>query len=65
MENIEIISEDVGGDLPRKVYYIPETNDLYVKKIQRMNNDTIVTREKNYMNSLQKSNMEGQVFFLD
>lgn len=65
MENIEIISEDVGGILPRKVYYIPETNDLYIKKIQRMNNDTIVTREKNYLNSLQESAMEGQVFYLD
>lgn len=65
MESIDIISEDVGGVLPRKVYYIPETNDMYVKKIRRMNNDTIVTREKSYMDSLQESETEGQITFLD
>ena len=65
MENIQILSEDVGDVYPRKVYFIPETNDVYVKKIQRMNNATIVDRESNYINSLDKEEKESQVFLFD
>ncbi len=64
MESIEILKEDVGSELPRKVYYIPESNDVYVKKIERMNNNTIIVRENNYIKSLKKTETESQVFFL-
>ncbi|RDH85697.1 MAG: chemoreceptor glutamine deamidase CheD [endosymbiont of Galathealinum brachiosum] len=64
IENIEILSEDVGDIYPRKVYYIPESNEVYVKKIERMNNDTIMVRENNYIKSLKKTETESQVFFL-
>jgi len=63
IEGIEILSEDVGDVYPRKVYYVPETNDVYVKKIDRLNNNTIVSREKDYIKSLKKSETESQVFF--
>lgn len=65
MEGINVVSEDVGGTLPRKVYYIPSTNEVFIKKIQWMNNDTIVSREEHYMETLQKKDTDGEVFFLD
>lgn len=65
LEGVEIISEDVGGQWPRKVYFIPSTHDVFVKRIERMNNNTIVTRENSYMDSLNKTEQQGQVFFLD
>ncbi len=30
---IPLVSEDVGGRQPRKVYYIPVTNEVFVKKL--------------------------------
>lgn len=64
IENIEILSEDVGSTYPRKIYYIPELNDVYVKRIERINNDTIVDREYKYINSLKRTETESQVFYL-
>jgi chemotaxis protein CheD len=65
MEDIQILSEDVGDVYPRKVYFIPETNDVYVKKIQRMHNATIIKRESNYVDSLGKKETESQVFLFE
>lgn len=65
LEGITILSEDVGGTLPRKVYYIPETDDVFIKKIERMNNDTITRRENSYIQSLNKKDTEGEVTFLN
>lgn len=65
IEGIKILSEDVGDIFPRKVYFIPETNDVYVKKIQRMNNATIINRESDYIDSLGKEDTESQVFFYE
>lgn len=64
IEGINILSEDVGSHFPRKVYYIPETNEVFVKRIERVNNATIVDREYNYINSLDKTETESQVVFL-
>jgi chemotaxis protein CheD len=64
MENIKIVSEDVGDIYPRKIYFIPQTNDVFVKRIERVNNDTISVREHNYIKSLKKTDTESQVFFL-
>ncbi|NOZ11028.1 MAG: chemoreceptor glutamine deamidase CheD [Gammaproteobacteria bacterium] len=63
-EGIQILSEDVGNIYPRKVYYIPEINEVYVKIIQHMNNTTIIDRDISYIHSLDKYDTEGQVSFL-
>jgi chemotaxis protein CheD len=64
MEGITILSQDVGDIYPRKVYFVPETNDVYVKRIERMNNETIILRENDYVESLESVETESQVFFL-
>ena len=64
IEGIDILSEDVGNVFPRKVYYIPETNDVFVKRIRRINSLTIVDRESKYISSLDKTETESQVTFL-
>ncbi len=48
-EGMEIVSQDMGGQLPRKVVYHPDTGKVLVKKIRKTSNDTIVAREKDYM----------------
>lgn len=65
IEGIKILSEDTGDIYPRKVYYIPETNDVFVKKVLRMDNTTIINREFNFVDSLNKTDTESQVFFYE
>ena len=52
-EDIKVISEDLGGDYPRKVLYFPATGRAFVKKLFRLHNDTFFNREQEYMNELQ------------
>lgn len=65
IEKIPIVNEDVGGFLPRKIYYAPAIGDVFVKKIQKINNDTIVKRELGYSKDLKQSDIEGDVTFFD
>lgn len=63
LENIPILSEDVGGVLPRKVYFVPELNDVYVKCIKKIRNGTIEHREKTYKETIDTEN-ENNIFYL-
>ncbi len=63
LENIPIISQDVGGIYPRKVYFIPSLNEVFVKTIENIHNHTIEDRERTYRKTL-ASLEENQVFYL-
>ena len=65
LEDIKIVSEDVGGFLPRKVYYIPDTNDVYIKKIEKANINKIVDNESKSRKIIQNTNQNGKIYFLD
>lgn len=52
-ENINVVSEDLGGDHPRKVLYFPSTGRAFVKKLFRLHNDTFFNREQEYIKELQ------------
>lgn len=65
IEGIPIVNSDVGGTLARKLYFIASTNDVFLKKIERMNNDTIAVRESSYLNELKNDEICGAVSFFD
>jgi len=65
LESIVVINEDVGGRLPRKVYSIPSSNEVLVKKIERVRDNTIILREKKYHSALADDEMKGEICFLD
>lgn len=67
IEDMPIISEDVGGVYPRKVYYIPTTHEVFVKKIGRDNDGFVMEREVEYLTNLRdcREETEGSVVFLD
>ena len=48
-EGIKIVKSDTGGEYARKVYYIPVTGDVFLKRINRINNNTIELREVKYL----------------
>jgi len=64
MENIDLVNEDVGGESPRKVYYIPASNEAFVKKIRSISNKAIHVRENAYVSRLNDGELNGEICFL-
>jgi len=60
-EQIRVVAEDLNDVHPRKVYFFPRTGKVLVKKLRTMNNETIVDREQDYANRLQKSSVGGAI----
>jgi chemotaxis protein CheD len=60
-EQIPVVSQDLLGELPRKVYYFPQTGKVLVKKLQSLPNDTIISREQEYNTRLTNSRIEGDI----
>lgn len=53
-EGIRIVAEDLNSNYARKVIFFPRTGRVMVKKIESMNNNVLVSREKDYAEKLQK-----------
>lgn len=60
-EKIPIVAKDLLDSYPRKVYYFPDTGRVLVKKLHRVHNETLFSRERDYKDRLQGSRMEGDV----
>jgi chemotaxis protein CheD len=60
-EGLRLVASDVGGAYARKVYYRPATGRAYVKKLTMLRNDTILQREKAYMQELEGRPARGDV----
>jgi chemotaxis protein CheD len=60
-EKIPIVAKDLLDSYPRKVYYFPHTGRVLVKKLHRVHNDTLFSRENDYKVRLSGSAMEGEV----
>ena len=60
-EKIPIVAKDLLDSYPRKVYYFPQTGRVLVKKLHRVHNETLFTRERDYKARLSGSSMEGDV----
>ncbi len=60
-EKLEITAIDVGGIYPRKVLYFPVSGRARMKKLIRLHNDTLLNREKKYIDNLKHEEYEGKV----
>lgn len=60
-ENIRIVAEDLNDIHPRKVYFFPRSGKVLVKKLTRLNNNTLVNREQDYASRLQSNQIAGAV----
>lgn len=60
-ENIPIVAGDLLDVYPRKVYFFPATGRALVKRLARVNNDTLAQREKEYAARLVQAPMAGDV----
>lgn len=60
-EKIPIVAKDLLDSYPRKVYYFPHTGRVLVKKLHRVHNETLFSRERDYKSRLSSSSLEGDV----
>lgn len=61
MENIPVVAKDLLDSYPRKVYYFPHSGRVLVKKLHRVHNETLFSRENDYKVRLTGSTIEGDV----
>ena len=59
IERIPIAARDLLDIWPRKIYYFPRTGKVMVKRLRKINNDTIVLRERDYGARLFHAPVEG------
>jgi chemotaxis protein CheD len=60
-EQIKVVSQDLMGLYPRKVYFFPASGRVLVRKLTTVHNNTIVEREQNYGQRLKSSSIAGDV----
>ncbi|WP_341706340.1 chemoreceptor glutamine deamidase CheD [Halopseudomonas sp.] len=60
-EHIPIAAADLLLDFPRKVYFFPETGQVWVKRIKTIKNDTIFEREREYRQRVKQDVESGSV----
>jgi chemotaxis protein CheD len=59
IERIPIVARDLLDVWPRKIYYFPRSGKVMVKRLRKVNNDTIVLRERDYGARLFHGPIEG------
>ena len=64
-EKIALAAQDLLDIYPRKVYYFPNSGLVRVKKLKQVHNDTIISRESEYVTRLHYAKMEGDVELFD
>jgi len=62
-EKIPIVSRDVGGDHPRKIFFHPQTSKVYLKRIIKQASaiEELQTREAAYRKNMKNSLYSGDV----
>jgi chemotaxis protein CheD len=60
-EKIPIVAKDLLDSYPRKVYFFPQSGQVMVRKLHRVHNDTLFTREKAYRSQLAETKVDGDI----
>ncbi|WP_018983580.1 chemoreceptor glutamine deamidase CheD [Salinimonas chungwhensis] len=64
-EHIPVRAKDLLGDYPRKIYFLPESGQVRVKKIKRLQNTTIIDRESIYQRKLKEQHLRTTFDFFN
>jgi len=55
LEKLMVATEDLGDIYPRKVLYFPQTGRVLMKKLRKVQNDTLAKREKDYSEQISQT----------
>lgn len=64
-EGLKVKAADVGDIFSRKVLYFPDTGSVKVRRITSTHNETILQREKGYMNRIKGSDQSSDIELFD
>ena len=65
LEKLRLLAEDVGGNYPRKVMYLPKTGKVKMKKLMNQHNKTVETRDESYFDRITHQKNEGDIELFD
>lgn len=60
-ERLPVVSKNLNGDHPRKLYYFPKTGRVLMKKLASLHNDTLIKREEKYFRAIENAPVGGEV----
>jgi len=60
-EKLPVLTRDLNGNYPRKIYYFPQTGRVLMKKLASLHNDTLINREKKYFHAIEDAPVGGEV----
>ena len=60
-EKVPVVSQSLLGSFPEKVYFFPSSGRVLVKKLKRLNNNTIFDREAHYFEKLLNVQVAGNI----
>ncbi|MDP2868173.1 chemoreceptor glutamine deamidase CheD [Methyloversatilis sp.] len=60
-EGIPVIAQDLQEKHARKIYFFPRVGRVLVKKLARVNNDTLARREREYQERLARTDASGDI----
>ncbi|MGB5738930.1 MAG: chemoreceptor glutamine deamidase CheD [Woeseia sp.] len=64
-EKLNVVAEDLGGTLPRKINYFPRTGRVMLKRLRMAQSAAVLEGEKLYESRIGKTEQGGQVFLFD
>lgn len=59
LERIPVIAQDIGGNVPRKIYFLPGTGEVKLRRLNIVKNATIIEREADYCAEITSGNLDG------
>ncbi|WP_018988459.1 chemoreceptor glutamine deamidase CheD [Aromatoleum toluclasticum] len=60
-ERIAVVASDLGGVLPRKLYFFTQTGRVLLKELRSADQETVIAREDRHARRLGVSRMGGEV----
>ena len=60
-EGIPVLAQDLLDSHARKIYFFPNSGRVLLKRLARMNNDTLVRREREYQERLARDDASGDI----
>lgn len=61
-EGLTVANQDLFGNQPRKIWYFPDTGKVLLKRLERLRNDTLLHRERDFDQRLrQQDDRSGEV----
>ncbi len=60
-ESIPILAKDVGGDLPRRIHYFPDTGKVRLRRLRRKDDLRIAAKEREFVQTKVASDSSGEI----